>query len=124
MRSLALVCLSFLFLFFASEVNGAVNSANVAALNTATTNVTTSAYVVMIASSATIISKLVFANATSSVVKIAYGPSGSETDLAAVGASSTVSIQSGVPFPLGTRFVVEAVSGTASTGYITVSLVP
>jgi hypothetical protein len=102
----------------------AVNTNNVLSLNTATTNVTTGAYVVLSSSIVVSPAKLVIVNNTSSVIKLAYGLAGSETDFVSVAPSWMEVIPLEKHFPMGTRLVVEAVSGTASTGYISVSLIP
>ena len=119
----------FLFLFIAAlmcftSAQATVSTANVLNLNTATTNVTTSAYVTLTSAIPIVASEIVVVNATSSVIKIAYGASGSETDFVAVNASSQLMLEIVRHFPVGTRIAVEAVSATASTGYISLSLIP
>lgn len=124
-KMIKFLCLLAFFLNACTPAFAATNTANVATLNTASTNVTTGAFVTLMASSAVVASKIVVANASTSVIKISYGIAGSETDLLAVGGSVTsIQIQSGVPFAIGTRFAVEAISATASSGYITLSLIP
>src|SRR5665213_2551654 len=122
MRSLLTTAMAFVLIFLCNLAYGAANTANVLSLNTASTNVTTGAFITLTPTGGTtlIFSKIVVANASTSVIKISYGPVGSETDLIAVGGSvTTMLVQVGTPFPLGTRFAVEAISATASSGYIT-----
>lgn len=107
-----------------TPATAAVNTSNVVNLNTASTNVTTSAYVTLSAAIPINASALVLVNGTSSVIKLAYGASGSETDFVSIGGSATLYLQLVRHIPSGARLAVEAVSGTASTGYISVSLVP
>jgi len=116
---------AFLFsIFLIISAKASVNSANVLSLNTASTNVTTSAYVTLSASISAQPSQLVIVNATSSVIKLAYGASGSEVDFVSVGPSSTTVVENIVRhLPSGARLAVEAVSASASSGYISVSLI-
>lgn len=105
------------------ETRAAVNTASVVNLNTASTSVTTGAYVTLSAAIPSAPSQLVIVNATASVIKFAYGVSGSEIDFVSVGASSTTVIENLVRhLPSGARLSVEAISATASSGYISVSL--
>lgn len=106
----------------------AVNTANVLSLNTATTNVTTAAYVELTVSATgapIACSQLVIANKTASQIKIAVGVSGSQTDLVAVlaGVQQSITVSLNV-LPIGSHIWVEAIDATASTGYISVSLLP
>lgn len=112
-----------LCLLLSPQTLAAVNSSNVLVLNTATTNLTTAAYVTISSSLPTTPSYVIIANATTSVIKIAYGASGSETDFVAVGASATTMITLNRHFLQGVRLSLEAVSATASSGYVTVSLI-
>lgn len=103
--------------------DAAVNTSNVLSLNTSTTNVTAGAYITL-SSSVPSPSQLVIVNGTSSVIKIAYGASGSEIDFVSVAASSTVVVENlAKHIPPGSRIAVEAISATASSGYISVSLI-
>jgi hypothetical protein len=110
---------------FAAQAFATVNTANVLSLNTATTNVTTSAYVTLTSSVPVTPSQLIVVNGTSSVIKIAIGAAGSEVDFISVGGSGTTIVeQLSKHIVIGSRISVEAISATASSGYISVSLVP
>ena len=115
---------SLVFLIFASHSQAAVNTANILSLNTATTNVTTGAYVALSTSLPFGPSQIVVLNNTSSVIKLAYGASGSETDFISVLPSFQIVVPLNRHLVQGVRLSVEAVSATASTGYISVSLIP
>jgi hypothetical protein len=120
---LATLCL--LCMTCCAPVQAATNTTAVLSLNTATTNVTTGAFVVLSASLPFAPSQIIVTNATTSVLKFSYGPSGSEVDFVGVGGSATIVIeQLSKHLVTGTRFAVEAISGTASSGYILVSLIP
>lgn len=101
------------------------NTSNVLSINTATTNITTSAYVTLgnVPTSFSP-SKIIITNNTSSIIKISYGASGSETDLVAI----LPAFQEIVPLErhlvAGVRIAIEAVDATASTKYVVVSLLP
>jgi hypothetical protein len=112
-------------LFWAHVAFATANTANVISLNTATTNVTTSSYVTLVSSLPIVPSQIVIVNATSSVIKLAYGASGSETDFVSVSGSSTIIIdQLSRHLTMGVRLAVEAISASASSGYVSVSLIP
>lgn len=102
----------------------AASNANIVSLNTASTNVTTGAYVQLAASTPIATSQLVIANATSSIIILAVGASGSEVGLIAVGANSQVVYNLGSVLPVGSRLSLEALNTNASSGYISVSLLP
>lgn len=106
----------------------AANAANVLNLNTATTNVTTSAYVELTNStsgSPIASSQISIWNGTSSIIKIAVGATGNQVDLIAVGPSEQVTIYVGLNvIQAGYHIWTEAVDATASTKYISVSLLP
>lgn len=110
------------FVLFSSQAFAAASSANILTLNTASTNVTTSAFVQLSSSTPIAVSRIIVANATSSIIKVAFGGSGSEVAQFAVGAGSTLEVQLGAVQAAATRVSLEAVDATASSGYITVSL--
>lgn len=103
----------------------AVNQANVVSINASSTNITTSAYVTLSAAIPINTAKISVLNTTSSVIKLAYGVSGSETDFVAILPSSQLVIE--VPltfFSSGQRLALEALNTTASSGFVAVSLFP
>lgn len=103
----------------------AVNQNNVVTLSASSTNIPTGSYVQLVASSVIPTSRLVVVNTTSSIVKLAYGASGSETDLLAVLPSGMLSIDVGLNIlPVGTRLALEAIGTAVTTGFVSVSLMP
>jgi hypothetical protein len=120
---LSLACL--LCLTCCAPAYGAANTANILSINTATTSVTAGAYVTLGTVPATLVpSALVIVNNTSSIIKIAYGAASSEIDLVAILPSGMLHFPLVRHVAAGTRIAVEAVDATASTKYITVSLIP
>lgn len=104
----------------------AANPNNVIRLSTSSTNVTTSAYVQLSASTPIGTAKLVITNNTSSTLSFATGASGSEVQLVAVLPTSQLVVDLGSIniMPAGTRLSVIAIDASATTGFITVSLMP
>lgn len=102
----------------------AASSANILTLNTGSTSVTTGAFVQISASTPIPTTKIVIANGSSSIIKIGVGASGSEVALISVGGSSTLQLELGNILAAGSRISAEAVDATASSGWITVSLLP
>ena len=114
----------FIWLSYVPPAIATVNTSSVINLNTASTNVTTGAYLTLSASLPFSPSQIIVVNGSTSVIKLAYGASGSETDFVAVGGSSTTLIALTRHLSAASRLAVEAVSATASSGYISVSLLP
>ena len=102
----------------------AFSNANILSLNSASTNITTSAYVELSASSPIPTSKLVIMNKTSSIIALGTGASGSEIGLVATGPSLQTVVDLGAVLPAGTRLALIAIDATASSGYVSVSLMP
>ena len=98
--------------------------ANILSINTASTSITTSAFVQLSASTPIPSANLLIANATTSIIIVGIGAAGSEVGLVAVGASSQQIIELGNILPAGSRISLEALNATASSGYISVSLIP
>lgn len=112
-------------LIASSFAYAAANHANVLSLNAATTNVTTSAYVQLVASSPVATTNIVVSNSTGQVLVIAFGASGSEIDQIAVAPTTgLVNLDLGSILPAGSRVSVEALGASATTGFVTVSLIP
>lgn len=117
--------LSFLFTFFlANFAYAAGTTANILALNTASTSVTTSAFVQLSSSTPIVASHLMIANETTSNIIVAFGASGSEIGFCAIGPSSTQTVQVNPLLASAIRVSLKAVDATASSGWITVSLLP
>lgn len=105
--------------------NLAANPNNVVSLDAATTNITTSGYATLVASTPIGTTQIVVVNTTSSIVSLAVGKAGSEVDLAAVHGGDQISFYVGLNvLSQGVRLSLRAVDTTASTGYVTVSLLP
>lgn len=102
----------------------AASNANILSINTASTSITTGAYVQLSVSTPIVTTKLHIVNNTSSIIKVGVGASGSEVGLLAVLASSQIMLQLDYLLPLGSRISLEALDATASSGYIAVSLIP
>lgn len=111
-----------LCLLFAITVSASPNTANVLSINTASTSITTGAYVQLTASSPIPTSSLVIANTTTSILKFAIGASGSEVDYAPIPQSSYLVLPLNKLLPAGTRISLEAISATASSGYVSIGL--
>ena len=104
----------------------AANPNNIVSLNTASTNVTTGAYVTLAAATPISTAKILAFNGTSSIIKIAVGAAGNEVDLIALLPTSQVVIELGSinVIPVGSRLSVEALDATASSKYVGVALLP
>ena len=103
----------------------AYSNANILSLDAASTNIDTGAYVQLSASTPIGTSKIVIVNTTSSIIALGIGASGSEVGLVAVGPSSTEEFYLGLNvMPQGVRLALSAISADATTGYVTVSLLP
>ncbi len=106
----------------AAKSFGAANTTQVNVLSYSSTNVTTSAYVQLVASSPITASKLQVCDTSTKILKIASGAVSSETDLFTVQVSGCVVL----PYFLvaGTRLSIKAVDASATTGYNTLSFIP
>lgn len=93
-----------------------ITSSILANLNAASTNITTSAYVQLIASTSAQITEICMANTTGSILKIATGASSSEVDRLYLPPSSSGCFD--VFIAASTRISLEALDVTASTGYM------
>lgn len=91
-------------------------------LSYAATNVTTGAYVTLIAVTSVSCGTLVIVDTSTQLLKIAVGAAGSEVDLCAFQGNGTPVV---VPayLPSGVRLSLKAISASATTGFNTVSLV-
>ncbi len=103
-----------------------VNQNNVQNLSASSTNIPTASYVQLVASTSINCSRIFVVNTTASIVKVAYGASGSETDLVSIlpSGQAFIDLASINILPLGTRIALEAVGSAATTGYVSVSLLP
>jgi hypothetical protein len=114
------------FLLVSTFSFAAANANNVLSLNTASTNITTSAYVAITATGGTPIPTSQFSvwNGTSTIVVLAYGASGSETQLFACGPTTQCTFDTNWLIPAATRLSLITLDATASTKYVVVSVLP
>lgn len=117
-RLRALFCVAAGFLFAASSF-AAVNTAQVNVLAYASTNVTTAAYVTLVASTPISVSHVEVCDTSTKLLKIASGTAGNEKDLFTVFISGCVTLPYFIP--AGTRLSIKAVDATASSGFNTFS---
>jgi hypothetical protein len=96
-------------------------ASNVASLAYASTNVTTSAYVTFVASTPIPTTKIVVCDTSAVLLKMAIGAAGFEVDLLLNPISSCFQFNLTQVIPAGTRISLKAISGTASTGFASVS---
>lgn len=90
-------------------------------LNTSSTNVTTSAWVTIVASTGSAFSAVLVSNSGASPLKLAVGSAGNEVD---TGLALHPASQGGVMVPLNLaknlRLSLEALGATQSSGYVTI----
>ena len=115
------ILITCLFLI-ATVVQAATNTTQVNVLSYSSTNVTTSSYVQLVASTPISVSRLQVCDTSTKIIKIAMGAAGSEVDLF----SGTVSGCVLVPYyiPAGNRLAIEAIDASATTGYNVLSFIP
>lgn len=117
------LCLLSLFMFFhCGKSFAAVDTARVHAHSYASTNVTTSAYVTLIASTTVSAKAVQVCDTSGKVLKIATGAAGSEVDRFTVQVSGCTVVS--YYLAPGTRLAIEAIDASATSGYNTVSLIP
>ncbi len=111
-----------LALVFSAPLFATANTVQVNTLSYGSTNVTTSAYTQLVASSPITVSKLQICDTSTKVLKIAVGAASSETDICTVQVSGCIV----VPYFIaaGTRISIKAVDANATTGYNTLSFIP
>lgn len=102
----------------------ATNQKNVVSI-AGSTPIATGAYSQLVAATPIPFSKALIANGTDTMIKLAYGAAGSETDYAAVGPGQTELVDVGLNvMQVGTRLAVEAVGAASTTGTYSVSMIP
>lgn len=101
---------------------GAVDTTRVNVHAYASTNVTTSAYVTLVASTPISSGRLQICDTSTKLLKLAIGEASSEMDIATVQVSGCVV----VPYFLapGLRLSIKAIDASATTGYNTVAFIP
>lgn len=111
-------------LFISNQSFAAASNANIVSIVASTTNITTSAYVTLSASTPVGTQRLVVGNTTAQAIIIAVGASGSEQGVFAIGAGLSAVIPLSYYIATGSRLSLEAVGATANTGTVAVSLLP
>ena len=106
-----------LFLILLSQ--NVLAASNVNVFSYASSNVTTSAYTVLLKSTTTSASHLEICDTSAHLLKIATGATGSEVDVATTTVSGCVLIP--IYLPIGTQLSIKAIDATASTGFNTVA---
>lgn len=97
---------------------------NVNSFSYATTNVTTSAYVTLVASTPIPVSHILVADNSGHILKIAAGSTGFEVDLFSCPLSGSIVIPIAPTLPAGTRLSIKAIDANATTGFNVVSFLP
>lgn len=108
----------FLFGFFAHST-AVTTGINV--LSYTTTNVTTSAYVVLLSSTPKTVSTIEVCDSSGQLLKFAIGATGSEVDKFTNFISGCVLIKLNPPLPAGTQLNVKAISASATSGFDAIS---
>lgn len=100
----------------------AANTSQVNVLSYGSTNVSTSAYTTLFASTAISCGKIQILDSSTKILKLAIGAAGSELDICTIAVSGCII----VPYyiPAGSRISIKAVDANATTGYNVVSLIP
>lgn len=109
-------------LFWGLSAIAAPYTAQVHVHSYATTNVTTGAYVQLVAAAPISCAKLEICDTSGKLLKLATGAAGSERDIATVAANACIVVPYFVP--VGTRISIEAIDASATTGYNLLSFVP
>lgn len=89
-------------------------------LSYSTTNVTTSSYVTLITSLSSTVGNMQITDTSGQLLKLAYGPVGSEVDFAIVPVSGSIYITNLYILP-GARISIKAINATANTGFNTIA---
>ncbi len=107
---------------FAGNAFGAAVTTGVNVFSYAGTNVTTSAYSTLVASTPYDVTKIELCDTSTKVLKIATGAASSEHDAFTVWVSGCVVLPAIIP--AGTRLSIKAVDASATAGYNTLSFFP
>lgn len=122
LKVFALICAMTVTAFMAQKLFATASTVRVATHSYVATNVTTGAYVTLIASTAVASSYIEFCDTSGKVMKVATGSAGNEKDIATANVSGCII----VPYyiPANTRLSLEAATQAATTGYGVLSLIP
>ena len=93
-------------------------------LNTSSTNVTTSAYVTLVASTSVNFNNILVTDTTGKLLKLAVGNAGFEVDLFQLPVSGTgiIPLPSQQSVPLGSRLSLKAIDSNATSGFVAATL--
>lgn len=88
-------------------------------INTSTTNVTTSAYVTLVAATTIPTASLLCTDTTGRILKLAVGAAGQEVDLFQLPVSGSIEIPLGSlsMIPVGARLSLKAINANATAGF-------
>ena len=114
--------MKFILALLALSLSAPCFAANLGRIAYGSTSVTTGAYVTVIASVTNGGQSISVCDSSTATMKIAIGDAGSEVDIVEVHPSTCVVYP--VSVKSGTRVSVEAVSGTASSGELNVTVLP
>jgi hypothetical protein len=97
---------------------------SLAQINCGSQNVTTGAYVTLIASTSIPFFRMLATDTTGKVLKIAVGAAGHEVDICQlpVDDSEIINLATLSAVPVGSRLSLRAISATANSGYSAVTL--
>lgn len=118
MKNLILVFTASLLLSFN------VFASNVSSISYAGTNITTGAYVTFVASTPINTRNIMLCDTSGVIIKLAIGAAASEVDQFTMPTTACITVNLTTPIPAGTRISLKAISGTASTGFGSVSFLP
>lgn len=96
------------------------NQVNV--LSYASTNVTTGAYVQLIASTPIPTARIEILDTSGKILKLAVGAAGSEVDICSVPVSGSIVLPYYIP--AGSAISIKAIDASATSGYNVLSLIP
>lgn len=100
----------------------AADTSRVHVLSYSSTNVSTTGYTVLIASTSETCARLQITDTSGKILKLAYGAAGSEVDFCGVPVSGTALVNYYIP-PF-TQISIKAIDANATTGYNILSLIP
>lgn len=98
------------------------NSVN--SISYSSTNVTTGAYVTLVASTSIPVNQILLTDTSAALLKLAIGAAGTEVDLfqMPVSGSIVVPVLAVSEIPVGSRLSLKAISANATTGFGVVTL--
>jgi hypothetical protein len=97
------------------------HAGNVSSLSYSGTNVTTAAYVTVVASTPITASHFYICDTSTQILKLAVGTAGNEVDFFTVPINACYLFALNPPLAAGVRLSLKAISASATSGYNTVS---